>query len=275
MHGPVGSSSRARVNESYTPGYSTNASSFMARRTAQTHAAFLAPHLKPGARWLDCGCGPGSITLGLARAIAPGTIAAVDQEASQLALAKDNFRAAGLEGDFRVASIYDLPFPDETFDGVFAHAVFEHLREPDRALAELCRVLKPQGLASVRSPDWGGFVIAPASPALQRAIEFYQHLQTENGGDVLAGRKLKGWFQAAGLVDMKAGGSYESYDPVDSITEYLALRIEGSIKKDLAVERGWASEGEVNEMTTALRALPNQPGALFLQAWCEVIGRKV
>ena len=51
--------------DTYTPGYSTPMVNFLAQRTAETHAAFFLPHLKPGLRVLDAGCGPGSITLGL------------------------------------------------------------------------------------------------------------------------------------------------------------------------------------------------------------------
>jgi cyclopropane fatty-acyl-phospholipid synthase-like methyltransferase len=49
---------------------------FHAERTAQSHAAFLLPHLRPGMDLLDLGCGPGSITLGLAAAVAPGKLPA-------------------------------------------------------------------------------------------------------------------------------------------------------------------------------------------------------
>ena len=43
----------------------------LARRTGAA-AAFLAPHLRRGMRLIDCGCGPGSITVDLAREVAPG-----------------------------------------------------------------------------------------------------------------------------------------------------------------------------------------------------------
>ncbi len=51
--------------EEYTHGYGA-ASEEMARRSAESSAAFFLPHLKSGMRLLDVGCGPGSITLGLA-----------------------------------------------------------------------------------------------------------------------------------------------------------------------------------------------------------------
>lgn len=109
---------------------------------------------------------------------------------------------------------------------------------------------------------------------LDRAFEFYKKLQTENGGDVLAGRKLKGLLVAGGFLDVRASGAYESYEPLDFITEYLALRIEDSVLKDKVVERGWASEHDVDAMTSALRALATRPDGVFLQAWCEAIGKK-
>ena len=48
----------------------------MALRTASQEAAFFLPSLRPGMRVLDLGCGPGSITVGIAEAIAPGGLSA-------------------------------------------------------------------------------------------------------------------------------------------------------------------------------------------------------
>lgn len=56
----------------YTIGYGSEPHAMMTRRSAGNAAAFLLPHLRPGMRLLDCGCGPGTITLGLAEAVAPG-----------------------------------------------------------------------------------------------------------------------------------------------------------------------------------------------------------
>ena len=47
-------------------------------RTAAENAAFFLPYLRPGLRLLDVGSGPGSITLGLAEAVAPGEAVGIE-----------------------------------------------------------------------------------------------------------------------------------------------------------------------------------------------------
>ena len=56
----------------------------LAKRMASQEAAFLLPHLRAGMHVLDAGCGPGSITLGLAAAVAPGEVVGIDIQPSQV-----------------------------------------------------------------------------------------------------------------------------------------------------------------------------------------------
>ena len=63
----------------------------IAGRSSQEHASFFLPLLKPGMSLLDCGCGPGSITLGLAKAVAPGEVTGVDIGESQLEAARKSY----------------------------------------------------------------------------------------------------------------------------------------------------------------------------------------
>ena len=257
------------MNETYTPGYSSNAVDFMSRRSAGQQARFLLPYLKSGQRLLDIGCGPGTITLGLAKIVAPGEVTGLDPAESQLNVARQNGAKNKIENArFMAGSIYELPFSGEQFDLVFAHGVFEHLLEPITALREIHRVLKPNGLAALRSPDWGGFIVHPLSSMLEAAMELYQKIQITNGGDVFAGRKLKDWVLSAGFRDAKWSGSFEFTDDLAGITGYLANQLE------LNAERFSADKNTLAQFTNALRQLPAQPGAIFAGSWGEVIATR-
>lgn len=51
-----------------------------------------------------------------------------------------------------IADAHDLPFASESFDGVIAQAVLEHVLDPARCVAEMHRVLKPGGLVYAETP---------------------------------------------------------------------------------------------------------------------------
>ncbi len=152
--------------ESYTPGHSQNATDFMAKRSLQSHGEFFRPYLTPGVSVLDCGCGPGAITLGIAECIAPGAVMGVDFAASQVERAIATATSAGIKNiAFQTADCYSLPFDDNSFDRVFSHALMEHLSDQALACRELSRVLNPGGVTGACSPDWGGFMLSPPSSA--------------------------------------------------------------------------------------------------------------
>jgi ubiquinone/menaquinone biosynthesis C-methylase UbiE len=94
---------------------------------------------------LEVGCGA---AVDLARFAKGGARATgVDIAASAIELAKANFQQQGLQADFRVANGEALPFPDETFDLVYAHGVVQYTADPQRLVNEVHRVLKPGGEA--------------------------------------------------------------------------------------------------------------------------------
>lgn len=244
----------------YTPGHSQNATDFMATRSLQSHGAFFVTHLAPGLSVLDCGCGPGSITLGIAAACAPSRVTGIDFGASQIEQARAAASARGVANvEFRTADSTALPFAEASFDRVFSHALMEHLPDPGRAIREIHRVLKPGGVAGVCSPDWGGFVLAPPSPALNAAIEAYTRLQSRNGGDVQVGRKLGALLSAAGFADVAMAARTECYPSLTFIGEYLALQLERA--------------GDATSAAT-WRAWSQSSGGLFAQCWVSAIGRK-
>ena len=248
------------TSDVYTPGHSQNATDFMATRSLDSHGAFFAPYLAPGLTVLDCGCGPGSITLGIAAACAPAKVIGVDFGATQIDHARAAAGARGVANvEFRTADCYALPFADASFDRVFSHALMEHLSDPARAVGEIRRVLKPGGIAGVCSPDWGGFVLAPPSPALTAAVDAYTALQSKNGGDVRVGRKLGSFLGAAGFADVTMAARYECYPSLTFIGEYLALQLERA--------------GDLTSATT-FRAWSRSSGGMFAQCWVSATGSR-
>jgi ubiquinone/menaquinone biosynthesis C-methylase UbiE len=193
----------------YSLGYSDAVLSFMSQRSADSHATFFIPHLQPGWRVLDAGCGPGTITLGLARAVRPGHVTGIDLEDTQSVGAREEAEREGLNVDFRKASIYELPFENESFDAVFSHAVFTHLSDPVATLIELRRVLKPGGVIGLRAGDIGGTLLDASSGAPEQAFRAYIEHKIGTGKDPNIGRKLGRLLRQTGFDVQKHTASYE------------------------------------------------------------------
>src|SRR5262249_61213247 len=149
-------------HEKYTHGHAPATLQQHAQRTADEAAAFLLPHLRPGMRLVDVGCGPGSITRGLAQRVAPGQVVGIDLSRDALDGARGDAAARGLTNlRYEEASVYQMPFADGSFDVVYAHQVLQHLRERGSAVREMLRVVRPGGLVAVRDVDWGTPAYSP------------------------------------------------------------------------------------------------------------------
>ena len=209
---------------------------------------------------VDCGSGPGTITCDIAQRIPNGRVIGIDTDESQIALASETARTTGLRNvEFRKASAYQLPLPDESFDAVFSHALFEHLGDPGRALIEFRRILRPGGRVGLCSPDWGGFLLAPPSTQLSKAIARYEELSIANGGDPYVGRRFADLLEEAGFEAIALQARYEVYGSLEFIGEYIALQLEDA--------------GESRHATT-LREWADTPNGMFAQAWVSCAGRK-
>lgn len=152
-----------------------------------------------GTSVLEAGCGVGAQTVILARNSPEARFTSVDLSAESLEEARARTLEAGIRNvSFRRADIFDLPFPEESFDHVFVCFVLEHLPDPDRALAILTSRLKPGGSMTVIEGDHGSTFFHPDGPNARRAIQCLIELQAR-AGDALIGRRLFPLLTGAGL----------------------------------------------------------------------------
>jgi len=100
-----------------------------------------------GQRVLEIGCGNGADGIMFAEHGADYT--GVDLTEAAVAATRRHFAIAGLAGQFQTANAEQLPFPDASFDVVYSYGVLHHTPEPQRAVREVHRVLKPSGRAYV------------------------------------------------------------------------------------------------------------------------------
>lgn len=129
---------------------------------------------------LDVGCGAGAFTGTIKRKRLDLEIYGVDISKKAIKIARKDFP----DIKFSVASAYRLPFPDDFFDATVMNHVLEHLDDPDKALAELGRVLKPRGLFWSITPLEGDRLVL--SPSRRLAEKYHGHLQRFSRASLLS-----------------------------------------------------------------------------------------
>ncbi|QIY56368.1 methyltransferase domain-containing protein [Streptomyces sp. RPA4-5] len=246
-------------------------------RTAQNSAAYLLGHLRPGARLLDVGCGPGTITADLAELVAPGRVTAVEAAAGVVESAAQVAAERGLENiEFGTADVHALEFADDAFDVVHAHQVLQHVADPVQALREMRRVCKPGGIVAARDGDYRGFVWYPQLPALDEWMDLYQRCARANGGEPDAGRRLPAWARAAGFTDITPSASTWCHaDDADRAHwgGMWADRILDSAIADQARRDGLATDDDLRRISAAWRTWAADPDGWLSVLHGEIICR--
>ena len=262
---------------SYTMGYSPEFLQLLERRNAAAAAAHLLPRLEHGMRLLDVGCGPGTISVGLAEAVAPGEMHGIDMEDTQIEMARTAARAGGHENAFfRTGDATALPFDDASFDVVHCHALLNHAPGTQAVLAEAMRVLKPGGLISSRELVGGSSFLEPEHDLGGAWVTFLK-LLAANGGHPQMGKELKRAFADAGFVDIHATASFESFTSAEDLVFFRGL-VAGWFfapkTMGAAIKLGVATQDAFDGWRDGLDRWMTDPGAFAAIAWGEAIGRK-
>jgi SAM-dependent methyltransferase len=245
-------------------------------RSAASSAAFFQPHLRAGMRLLDCGCGPGAITLGLAALVAPGEVVGVDLDQRLISEARAGLAEQRVgNARFEVADVSRLPFADAAFDAVFAHTLFLHLPEPAAAARELRRVLAPGGVVGIRDPDEGATLIGPIDSPVVGIYALLLRALGSAGGRPDGARAHRGLLVDAGFQRVEASAQAISFGTPTAIRQ-AAQVLEARLRSPGVVARirgaGWLDDAGLDAASAAIRAWAERPDAFLAITMCAAIG---
>ncbi|KAF4548255.1 Methyltransferase-like protein 3 [Elsinoe fawcettii] len=241
---------------SYIQGHDAATLASHQSRSAEKNADYLLGKIRPDSAILDIGCGPGTITCDFARLAPKGRVVGLDYSDSVIKEAQAEARKRGIGNiDFRAGDAHALPFEDDSFDIVHAHAVLIHLPQPLNAVKEMRRVCKPGGYVAAREPDWATCVIHPEYPALEKWKTLHTQLKQREGAEPNAGRHLASWAVAAGFESGKVQLTsnvlmYTGRDQVNWWGKLYAARMKTEIRQR-AIEAGLATAADIVEIEKA------------------------
>jgi len=266
----------------YIHGHHTSVLKSHATRTAANSSAYLLPYIKPTDRILDIGCGPGSITLDLARYVSEGSIIGVDIESARTAL-EDAQKQAKDENknnvSFQVGDISKLEFADGSFDIVHVHQVIQHVSDPVSALKEMRRVCRVGGLVAVR--EAAGMAWYPEIEEMEEMFTLYKKVAAWTGGTPGAGKQLrtlakKAGFKSEDIVHHDASvWCYNTPETVATWSHAWADRIAGSSFKSNALNSGLATQADLDRLREMWLKFTRNEDAWFTILHGDIILRKI
>jgi SAM-dependent methyltransferase len=245
-------------------------------RTINRDAALVVPHLHPGMRVVDFGCGAGSLTCGFAELVAPGDVLGFDMSEDAIGRAKALAEQSGLTNvQFSVANINDLDLPAESFDIAHFSGVLMYLKEPERALQLAFRCLKSGGMLAAREAQKAGdWFAGPYAESIALFFKVAVEGHRTRGGDPFLGKRLTTLARDAGFVGVEATPSYSAGLSNVKATGTAILSTLGlpdfratALQCGISAERfEWLSE-EISSWTES-------PDSIAAFAECTVLGCK-
>jgi SAM-dependent methyltransferase len=216
---------------------------------AQKRQALDLLHLAPGMSAIDVGCGIGLDAEALAERVGP-TGRVVGLDASRELIAKASARAAssGLPLSFEVGDAQALAFADDSFDAARIDRVLQHLPEPEKAVREMVRVVRPGGRIAALEPDWDTIAVAGVDVDVTRCVVRHKADLAIAHGTI--GRELRRLLVQAGCRDVVAESGAVAFYQLGLADQVLALRR----NLDGAREQGWISAEQATDWWTGLEA---------------------
>jgi len=104
--------------------------------------------------WLDVGCGTGALTQTILKVAEPRTITSIDRSEGFVATAQHQVSDARVT--FKIGDAQALPLETAAYDSAVSGLVLNFILQPDQAVAEIARVIRPGGTVAAYVWDYPG-----------------------------------------------------------------------------------------------------------------------
>ena len=229
-------------------------------------------------RVLDFGCGPGTISVGLAKAVDPGELHGVDMEESQIELARRVVELGGqANAVFHVGDVTALDFEDNSFDVAHCHNVLMHVPDTRSVLTEVKRVLKPGGIIACREMISGSSFTHPDYGVIRKAWDMFEDLLSADDAHPQMGKDIKGHLAAAGFENLRLSGSFDIYNTPKDIDHIYGIATQWFLSPEIteaAIKYGASTQALCDEIAVAYARWRDDQGAVVGVAFGEAIASK-
>lgn len=219
---------------------------------------------------LEVGCGQGLRTKIIAKNFPQATVVGIDRSPELLNAARkmENPGEVISNLSFEEADLYDLPYPDQSFDFVYARLVFMHLEAPIRAIKSLKRILRPGGRILIEDADRDCMFFEPEPVSFSSFWKKVQDGQRRLGGDPNVGRKLAPYLKELEFKNINI--ETQSILGAGPEIEFLVRTLLPSLNTYLLPEERIQGEVAIQDLYN----ITNDPRATFYHFWFVVSAEK-
>lgn len=150
--------------------------------------------------FLDIGCGTGADVINMSTLVKPTCkIIGIDHDPNLIKIAKDSSQAI-LNVEFLLSEVYNLPYADNSIDGVRAERLIQHLEHSNLLFNEVNRILKLNSRFIVIETDWSSLCFYNGDVIVaNKIVDFLTSTKIKNG---FASKLTCKYFNQAGFGNL-------------------------------------------------------------------------